>query len=330
MLELIIAVIVGLAIGGIGGYIARKKSSESLIGSAEAEAQRILEAANRDIEAMKKEALIEAKDTALQIRNEAEVEAKEIRSEAYNTEKRLVQKEDALDRKSTNLEKKENALLEKENKLEEARTELSELIDKQQLEVERVAGLSAEEAKNQLFNQVESDVDHSLAVMIKDKEAEAKASAEKTARNIIAGAIQRCAADHVAESTVSVVPLPNDEMKGRIIGREGRNIRTLETITGVDLINPPAVSFCTDDCSSAASRRKPSCSPASNRSAARLPVWRLKSSSSTAASIQPASKKWCTRPRRKWTRPFAKPANRPCLKQVSTSCIRSWSSCLAA
>ncbi len=236
MLELIIAVIVGLAIGGIGGYIARKKSSESLIGSAEAEAQRILEAANRDIEAMKKEALIEAKDTALQIRNEAEVEAKEIRSEAYNTEKRLVQKEDALDRKSTNLEKKENALLEKENKLEEARTELSELIDKQQLELERVAGLSAEEAKNQLFNQVESDVDHSLAVMIKDKEAEAKASAEKTARNIIAGAIQRCAADHVAESTVSVVPLPNDEMKGRIIGREGRNIRAIETLTGVDLI----------------------------------------------------------------------------------------------
>ena len=236
MLELIIAVIVGLAIGGIGGYIARKKSSESLIGSAEAEAQRILEAANRDIEAMKKEALIEAKDTALQIRNEAEVEAKEIRSEAYNTEKRLVQKEDALDRKSTNLEKKENALLEKENKLEEARTELSELIDKQQLELERVAGLSAEEAKNQLFNQVESDVDHSLAVMIKDKEAEAKASAEKTARNIIAGAIQRCAADHVAESTVSVVPLPNDEMKGRIIGREGRNIRALENLTGVDLI----------------------------------------------------------------------------------------------
>ena len=167
MLELIIAIIVGLAIGGIGGYIARKKSSESLIGSAEAEAQRILEAANRDIEAMKKEAMVEAKDAAIQIRNQAEVEAKEIRSEAYNTEKRLVQKEDALDRKSTNLEKKENALLEKENKLEEARSELNDLIDKQQLELERVAGLSAEEAKNQLFNQVESDVDHSLAVMIK-------------------------------------------------------------------------------------------------------------------------------------------------------------------
>ena len=236
MLEAIIAIIVGLAIGGIGGYIVRKKSSESLIGSAEAEAQRILEAANRDIEALKKEALVEAKDAALQIRNEAEVEAKERRLEVQNSERRLVQKEDAIDRKSANLEKKENALLAKENKLEEAQNDLNALIEKQQLELERVAGLSAEEAKNQLFNQVESDVDYSLAVMIKEKEAEAKDNAEKTARNIIAGAIQRCAADHVAESTVSVVPLPNDEMKGRIIGREGRNIRALESLTGVDLI----------------------------------------------------------------------------------------------
>lgn len=236
MIEAIIAIIVGLAIGGIGGYIARKKSSESLIGSAEAEAQRILEAANRDIESLKKEAVIEAKDVALQIRNEAEQEAKERRLEAQNIEKRLVQKEDVLDRKSTNLEKKENTLLAKENKLDEARGELDALIEQQQHELERVAGLSAEEAKNQLFNQVENDVNYSLAVMIKEKEAEAKDNADKLARNIIAGAIQRCAADHVAESTVSVVPLPNDEMKGRIIGREGRNIRALENLTGVDLI----------------------------------------------------------------------------------------------
>lgn len=236
MVGIIIAIVVGLAIGGVGGYIIRKKSSESLIGSAESEAQRILESANRDVEALKKEAQIEAKDAAIQIRNEAELEAKERRLEAQNTEKRLVQKEDALDRKSTNLEKKENALLVKEEKLEESKNELNVLIEKQQLELERVAGLSSEEAKNQLFRQVEQDVDYSLAVMIKEKENEAKDTADKVARNIIAGAIQRCAADHVAESTVSVVALPNDEMKGRIIGREGRNIRTLENLTGVDLI----------------------------------------------------------------------------------------------
>ncbi len=236
MVGIIIAIVVGLAIGGVGGYIIRKKSSESLIGSAESEAQRILESANRDVEALKKEAQIEAKDAAIQIRNEAELEAKERRMEAQNTEKRLVQKEDALDRKSTNLEKKENALLAKEEKLEESKNELNVLIEKQQIELERVAGLSSDEAKNQLFRQVEQDIDYSLAVMIKEKESEAKDTADKVARNIIAGAIQRCAADHVAESTVSVVALPNDEMKGRIIGREGRNIRTLENLTGVDLI----------------------------------------------------------------------------------------------
>lgn len=236
MVYAIIAAIVGLAIGGIGGYIIRKKSSESLIGSAEAEAQRILESANRDMEALKKEAQIEAKDAAFQIRNDAEKEARERRLEAQNTEKRLVQKEDALDRKSTNLEKKEEALLAREEKLEETRNALKDMAAQQQLELERVAGLSAEEAKSQLFNQVEQDVDYDIAVMIKEKEAEARETADKAARNIITGAIQRCAADHVSESTVSAVNLPSDEMKGRIIGREGRNIRTLENLTGVDLI----------------------------------------------------------------------------------------------
>ncbi|MFP5527341.1 ribonuclease Y [Peptococcus simiae] len=233
----IIAVgLVALIVGCAAGYVLRKQSAEKVIGSAETEAKRIVEDANRSAETLKKEALVEAKDDAYKIRNEAEQEARERRAEVQNTEKRLVQKEDILDRKSDSLEQKEEKLLEREQAVFEAKNDIDRLIEEQKAELERIAGLTNEEAKNQLFRQVETEIDHDLAVMIKDKENEAKDEADKIAREIIGGAIQRCAADHVAETTVSVVQLPNDEMKGRIIGREGRNIRTIESLTGVDLI----------------------------------------------------------------------------------------------
>lgn len=228
----LIALIIGCAVG----YVLRKQSSEKMIGSAEAEAKRVVDEAARSAETLKKEALVEAKDDAYKIRNEAEQEARERRAEVQNTEKRLMQKEDILDRKSDSLEQKEEKLLEREQSLLDRKNDVDRLIEEQKAELERIAGLTNDEAKNQLFRQVEAEIDHDLAVMIKEKENNAKDEADKIAREIIGGAIQRCAADHVAETTVSVVQLPNDEMKGRIIGREGRNIRTIESMTGVDLI----------------------------------------------------------------------------------------------
>lgn len=228
----LIALIIGCAVG----YVLRKQSSEKMIGSAEAEAKRVVDEAARSAETLKKEALVEAKDDAYKIRNEAEQEARERRAEVQNTEKRLMQKEDILDRKSDSLEQKEEKLLEREQSLLDSKNDVDRLIEEQKAELERIAGLTNDEAKNQLFRQVEAEIDHDLAVMIKEKENNAKDEADKIAREIIGGAIQRCAADHVAETTVSVVQLPNDEMKGRIIGREGRNIRTIESMTGVDLI----------------------------------------------------------------------------------------------
>lgn len=234
-----ITIIIGLAallVGVAVGTMVRKNVAERAIGSAEDEALRIKNDAAREAENLKKEAVIEAKDAALQIRDQAEEEAKERRVEAQTTEKRLIQKEDTLDRKAEALEKKELSLFDREQGLETAKQEIDALIAKQAKELERVAGLSNDEAKAILFNQAEQELSYDLAVMIKDKEAEAKAEADKLANEIISLAIQRCAADHVAESTVSVVNLPSDEMKGRIIGREGRNIRTFENLTGVDLI----------------------------------------------------------------------------------------------
>lgn len=231
-----VSLFVGLLVGVAAGYFVRKSSAEKTIGSAEIEAKRLVDDANRDAETLKKEALVEAKDDAYKIRNEAEQEARERRAEVQSTEKRLVQKEDSLDRKAATLEQKEIKLLEKEQNLEVSKKEIGELVERQKTELERIAGLTGDEAKSQLFQQVEEEIDHDLAVMIKEKESAAREDADKIARNLISNAIQRCAADHVAESTVSVVTLPNDEMKGRIIGREGRNIRTLESLTGVDLI----------------------------------------------------------------------------------------------
>lgn len=228
----IICLIVGLAVG----YLVRKHLSEAKIASAEEAAAKILEDAEKDAEAKKREAILEAKEEVHRLRNEADKEYRERRNELQRLERRLVQKEEALERKSESIERKEDNLHRKEAELEELRAELAEVYAKQVAELERLSGLTSEEARNLLLASIEEEIKHDAAMMIKEIEAQAKDEADKRAREVITLAIQRCAADHVAETTVSVVALPNDEMKGRIIGREGRNIRALETLTGVDLI----------------------------------------------------------------------------------------------
>ncbi len=222
------------------GYSYRKKVAEIKINSAEEEAERILENAKtksvRDAENAKKEKLLEAKEEIHRERNELEKEIKERRNELQRQERRVQQKEDTIDKKNQVLEKKEEQV---QHKLAEADAvkEEAEKVKKLQLsQLEKIAELTVPEAKDLLLRQVEEDTRHEAAILIKSIEDQAKEEAEIKARNIITGAIQRCAADHVAETTVSVVPLPNDEMKGRIIGREGRNIRAIETLTGIDLI----------------------------------------------------------------------------------------------
>lgn len=209
---------------------------EKAIGSAEQKAKNlILDAENRS-ETIKKEITLEAKEEAHRMRSEVEREIRERRAEIQRSEKRLIQKEEAIDRKTENLEKKEEGITQKEQLLIEKQHELDGFINKQIEELERISGYTVEEAKNVLLSNIEKEIRYEASVMIKDIESKAKEEADKKAKEIITGAIQRCAADHVAESTVSVVPLPNDEMKGRIIGREGRNIRAIETLTGIDLI----------------------------------------------------------------------------------------------
>ena len=182
------------------------------------------------------EALVEAKEEIHKLRADAEREARERRSELQQFERRLMQKEEALDRKSDALEKKESSLHQKEREAEQLRREIETTLNAQRQELERLSGLSSEEARELILKTVEAEIRHETAMMIRDIEAEAREEADKRARNIIALAIQRTAADHVAETTVSVVNLPNDDMKGRIIGKEGRNIRALETLTGIELI----------------------------------------------------------------------------------------------
>lgn len=236
VLTVIASILISLIIGIFIGEFLRKKFAEAEIGSAEIEAENIKLEAKKAAEATKKEVLVEAKEEALKTKNEVEKECRERKNEVQRLEKRLTQKEDALDKKSNSLEKKEELLSSRLEKIEAERKELESFKDKQIAELERISGLTSEQAKDYILDTVKEEVQHETAVMIKEMESEAKQEADKKAKEIIASAIQRCAADHVAETTVSVVNLPNDEMKGRIIGREGRNIRTLEQLTGINFI----------------------------------------------------------------------------------------------
>ena len=236
VLTVIASILISLIIGIFIGKFLRKKFAEAEIGSAEIEAENIKLEAKKAAEATKKEVLVEAKEEALKTKNEVEKECRERKNEVQRLEKRLTQKEDALDKKSNSLEKKEELLSSRLEKIEAERKELESFKDKQIAELERISGLTSEQAKEYVLDTVRIDVQDETAVMIKEMESEAKQEADKKAKEIIASAIQRCAADHVAETTVSVVNLPNDEMKGRIIGREGRNIRTLEQLTGINFI----------------------------------------------------------------------------------------------
>ena len=231
-----VAAAVALLIGILVGIQIRKKKAEREISSAEDEAKRIINEAIKSAESKKREALLEAKEEILKNRAEYEKEVKERRADMQRQERRLQQKEENIDRKTDAIEKKEEALAEKHDAILKEQDEIK-LIKRSQTEMlERISGFTAEEAKQYLIDQVESEVTHETALKIKEVESRMKEECEARAREVVAQAIQRCAADSVAEMTVSVVPLPNDEMKGRIIGREGRNIRTLETLTGADLI----------------------------------------------------------------------------------------------
>jgi len=220
----------------IAGYFLRRALAEAKITSAEEAARKIREDADKAAEARKREAVLEAKEEVLKFRNEVEKEQRERRSELQRMERRLTQKEESLDRKIESIERKEEKLTHKESEIDNVRNQIEGLHAKQVAELERLSGLTSDEAREILLANIEEEIKHEAAMLIKEIENQAKEEGEKKAREIIAQSIQRCAADHVAETTVTVVALPNDEMKGRIIGREGRNIRTLETLTGIDLI----------------------------------------------------------------------------------------------
>ena len=240
ILALVIAIAATLVVTAILTWIIaiayRKKVYEAKIGSADEKAREIIDEALKTAETKKREALLEAKEEALKAKNEFERETKERRAELQRYEKRVLTKEETLDRKTEALEKKEARLSQKESELDKVKQEVEEFHSRQLQELEKISGLTSEQAKEYLIKTVEEEVKHETALLIKELESKAKEEADKKAKDYVVTAIQRCAADHVAETTISVVQLPNDEMKGRIIGREGRNIRTLETMTGVDLI----------------------------------------------------------------------------------------------
>ena len=244
MLQIIIPAIIGAVIAAIiVGYFAHsagrsyeRKQYDSKVGSAEEKSREIIDEALKTAETKKREALLEAKEESLKTKNELEKETKERRAELQRYEKRVLSKEENVEKKADALEKKEADLVRRENILGERTAEVETQYEQGIQELERISGLTSEQAKEYLLKSVEEDVKHDTAKLIKELENKAKEEADKKARDLVVTAIQRCAADHVAETTVSVVQLPNDEMKGRIIGREGRNIRTLETLTGVELI----------------------------------------------------------------------------------------------
>ena len=236
ILLLIVTLMLCIGIGVLIGYISRKIMSEKVIGSAEREAKRIVESAFSEGETKKKELLLEVKEEGIKIKKENEKEHKERRSELTAIEKRLISKEESLDKKMNSLEKREETLTMKIEKVEIKESELKEKIEEQDTILERLAKVTKEEAKTLLLSSLEEEIEIEASSMIKEMESKTKQEAEKKAYEIITSAIQRCDVHHIVESTVSVVNLPNDEMKGRIIGREGRNIRTIESLTGVDLI----------------------------------------------------------------------------------------------
>jgi len=236
----ILGILVAAAGAGCAGYVfgskKMKKEIEDKIGRTEEAVKRLVDEATAKAEAVKKEKLLEAKEEILRQKTETEKELRDRRNETQRTERRLMQREEMLDKKLDNLEVREEGLNKTSRELEQRAQEVEAMRIKQQSELERIAQMTAEEARQIIMNNVQREAYHDAAVMVREIESKAKDEADKKARNIVSLAIQKCAADHVAETTVSVVNLPNDEMKGRIIGREGRNIRALETATGIDLI----------------------------------------------------------------------------------------------
>ena len=218
------------------GVVIRKKTAESKIKSAESEARKIIEEANREAENRKKEEIFKAKEEIMKSRNDLDQEIRERRGEVQNQERRLIQKEENLEKRAEFFENRERELEKKNSELEDRKADIQEVLDKQISELERISGLTTQEAKNQLLIEIEKQLSLEKAAYIKDMEIKAKEEANKNAKEILSYAIQKCAADHTSETTVSIVSLPNDDMKGRIIGREGRNIKALETLTGIDLI----------------------------------------------------------------------------------------------
>ena len=227
---------VGLLIGLLIGNLLRKKVAEKAIGSAEEQAKKIVNDAMHEAEAKKKEALLEAKEEILTEKNETENELKERRKEVSRQERRIAQKEEHIDAKTAALDQKEAALVERQKQTDDLKAEIEETLRKEVLALEKISGITSEEAKEMLLARAESEIAHETALKLSEYEARFKEEADNKARDILSLAIQRCAADHVSEVAISVVSLPNEEMKGRIIGREGRNIRTIETMTGVELI----------------------------------------------------------------------------------------------
>ena len=239
MWDILIPIIVGVVCGTgcwFGGYWYRRNIAEAKVAKAEDAVKQMIDAAQKRAETIKKETILEAKEEVYKLKSENERENRERRNEIQRSERRLLQKEELLDKKIEAIEQREENTVKKQKEIEASEAEINEMKARQLKELETISGMSMDEAKDILLESVEHDARHEAALMLREIEQKTKEEADKRARNIVSLAIQRCAADHVAETTVSVVALPNDEMKGRIIGREGRNIRTLETATGVDLI----------------------------------------------------------------------------------------------
>ena len=236
VIAILITLVIAVPVSALAAINYRKKVVEAKIGNADEKAREIIDEALKTAETKKRESLLEVKEESIRTKNELDKEIKERRAEAQRYERRVQQKEENIDKKADAIEKKEASLAHREETLAKQREEISKLNEQRLQELERISGLTSEQAKDYLLKIVEDEVKHETAVLIKEMESRAKEEADKKAKEYVVTAIQKCAADHVSETTISVVQLPNDEMKGRIIGREGRNIRTLETMTGVDLI----------------------------------------------------------------------------------------------